>query len=121
MCPRLPATLPNPGRVASFVPIFIKRITSGGAMSRIQHGTLSAEVETEITHEGNAETVYIFNRTGSSEIYSRADDGDLTVEGEDCEVVPAAIGWVEFPLPGDSPYTVRLLSSGTPSYTVKFV
>jgi len=90
-------------------------------VARITHGALVANVVTDVTFDYNASSVYVLNRSGAAEIYIRVDDVNPTVGGEDCEVIPAAIGWIEIPLPGNEPFSVRLISSGTPTYTVKFV
>jgi hypothetical protein len=90
-------------------------------VARITHGALVANVVTDVTFDYNASSAYILNRSGAAEIYIRVDGVNPTVGGADCDVIPTAIGWVEIPLPGDAPFSVRLISSGTPTYTVKFV
>jgi hypothetical protein len=97
------------------------------SMAHIVHGTLVAGVVTTVQLDEPFEDVEVLNRSGSAEIYFRLDGVAPTVGGTDCQVVPASISGVQVngitslaqkadgSIPGS---TVKLISSGTPTFTV---
>ena len=90
-------------------------------MARIKHGTLTATTVASVTITPSADEIEVVNVDGAAAIYFTADGSTPTVEGDDCEVVPATIGVLRVATPGDAPYTVKLISSGTPKYSVRAV
>lgn len=88
---------------------------------RIIHATLTANTVDTITLDSDYISVEILNRDGTAEIYATVDTTTPpTVGGTNCEVLPAAIGSLTLDASGyGSPTTVKLISSGTPAYTVK--
>ncbi len=90
-------------------------------MARIKHGTLTATTVATVTITPDADEIEVVNVDGAAAIYFTADGSAPTVEGDDCEVVPATIGVLRISTPGDPPYTVKLISSGTPKYSVRAV
>lgn len=90
-------------------------------MARITHGTLTADTVDTVTITPDAEEIEVVNVDGAAAIYFRVGGAAPTVEGDDCEVVPGAIGVLRVATPGDAPYTVKLISSGTPKYSVRAV
>ena len=89
--------------------------------NRITHATLTANTADTITLDVDYTRVEIVNRTGTAEIYATIDSATApTVAGNNCDVLPAAIGTliVDSSAYG-TPTVVKLISSGTPAYTVK--
>ncbi|WP_405673256.1 hypothetical protein [Streptomyces sp. NBC_01530] len=88
---------------------------------RIVHATLAAATVDTITFDADYTTVEIVNRDGAAEIYATVDTGITpTVGGAGCDVLPAAIGSLTVDASGyGSPTTIKLISSGTPAYSVK--
>lgn len=103
-------------------------------MAFVRHGTLTASTVTTVTLPsrlaptaagaiGHAE---ITNVDGADKIYfqvlSNANSSTVpTVAGNDCEVLPAVPGSMTVPLPteGGDPVLVKMISSGTPVYSVR--
>lgn len=87
------------------------------------HGTLVADTVTTISDIGtgiaDVEQVDVLNRDGTAEIYFTVDGTDPTVEGDNTEVLPAAIGALSVPVETTAKPTVKLISSGTPKYSVR--
>lgn len=94
-------------------------------MAYIRHGTLVAATVTEVTlPDRSFGKVEVLNRSGAAEIYvlvlsANDADTDPTVAGNDCEVLPAATSALELPAPDPGPVVVKLISSGTPTYSVR--
>lgn len=90
-------------------------------MARIVHGTLTANEVEEVALTEDALKVEILNRDGADEIYYLVDPGDEDpeVEGENCEVLVAAINAQTQRSRARSTTTVKLISAGTPKYTVR--
>lgn len=87
---------------------------------RIVSATLTATTVDTITLDVDYTRVEIVNRTGDAEIWVTIDGTDPTVTGNDCDVLPTAIGSLILDAPAiGKPTAVKLISSGTPSYTVK--
>lgn len=81
--------------------------------------TLVAATVDTLTFDQDLEQVEIINLTGDAIIYFTVDGSTPTVAGQNTYVLPAAVGsltlWV--PTPGDT--VVKLISSGTPTYSVQ--
>lgn len=90
-------------------------------MANIEHGTLVADTVTTVTLDSDAQEVEVLNRDGAAEIYFTVDGADPTVEGDDCQVLPAAIGAVQVRAPGGGVTDVKLISEGTPTFSVRKV
>ncbi len=87
-------------------------------MARIEHGTLVAGQVTTVTlDDKNFSLIEVLNVDGSEAIYFTINGTTPTVEGDDCEVLPAAVGSLF--LDAGSSAVVKLISSGTPRYSVK--
>jgi hypothetical protein len=86
------------------------------------HGTLVAGTVDTITLPAAARTVEVVNRNGAAEIYFTVDGGTPTVAGNDTQVVTAGAGAaLEYPSEDNTTTVVRLISSGTPTYSVRVV
>lgn len=90
-------------------------------MARFDHGTLVASTAQTITVDGPAHSLVIVNH-GSDAIYVTsgpvaADVPAPVVQADDTRVVPAG-GAIEIDAAFDGTYTVKLISSGTPSFSV---
>lgn len=88
---------------------------------RVVHATLTASTVDTVTLDGDYDSVEILNRDGSAEIYATVDTGTApTVGGTNCDVLPATIGAVTLNASAyGSPTIVKLISTGTPAYSVK--
>jgi len=87
------------------------------------HATLGASTVDTVTLTATNGKLTLLNRSGAAEIYFTISiDGTApsppTVLGTDCFVLPAAIGSVEIPVSGE-PTIVKLISTGTPTYSVE--
>lgn len=89
--------------------------------SRSVHATLAASTVDTVTLDADYAFVEIVNRDGSAEIYATVDSGVTpTVGGAGCDVLPAAMGSLVIDATAYGPPTiVKLISSGTPAYSVK--
>jgi hypothetical protein len=95
-------------------------------MARIKHGTLVASTVATVTLDlvdsgrivSRQKRVEVINRDGAAEIYFTVDGTTPTVAGDDCFVLPAAMGSLEVGAPKGTPTVVKLISSGTPTYSV---
>lgn len=87
-------------------------------MPRIVHGTLTANQVATVTLDEPYELVEVLSRNGAAEIYFRLDGQSPTVGGNDCQVVPAAVGSVVVGGITTAPTVVTLISVGSPTYTV---
>lgn len=86
------------------------------------HGTLTANVVTTVTLTHVSEKVSVVNRSGAAEIYFNvytvgAAPADPTVGGDDCYVLPATSSVYDVSV-GSASVTVKLISSGTPTFSV---
>jgi hypothetical protein len=84
------------------------------------HGTLAADTVTTITFDEVYNQVEVLNVDGAAAIYVTADNTTPTVEGNGCNVLPAAIGGLVIASP-TTPTTVKLISAGTPKVSVRGV
>lgn len=83
-----------------------------------RHGTLSSSVVATVTLTEDARTVTVVNRSGSAEIFFTVTGVAPTVNGDDCEILPATISSVTVSATAHGAPVVKLISSGTPSYSV---
>jgi len=105
-------------------------------MAFVRHGTLTANTVTTITltarinptTPGAAQTVEVMNVDGAAIIYflvlsaAQSSAGTVpTVAGNDCEILPAVPNAqiVNLPTEGGDPVVVKMISAGTPRYTVR--
>lgn len=88
-------------------------------MALIKHGTLVADTVASVEVDGAPSTVEVLIVADPAPIYFRVDGTDPTVAGDDCEVVPAGIGAALVVDAGDPPIEVKLISAGTPTYSVR--
>jgi hypothetical protein len=80
-------------------------------------GALVAAAVTAVTVQAWQYGVNVINRTAGQEIWVRLDGTDPTVGGNDCFLV---LGARNFPVDLKAgTLTVKLISSGTPNYTVE--
>lgn len=87
-------------------------------MARIKHGTLVADTVATVSLTGSHSAIEIMNVNGAAAIYFRTDGEDPEVAGDDCEVIPAAMGAAMAVDPGDTA-SVKMISAGTPMYCVR--
>lgn len=85
----------------------------------IRHGTLVASTISTVTFPSDVLQLEIINRSGSAEIYYTVDGSAPTVGGNDVPVLPAAICVDKTISPGSGATVIKLISSGTPTYTIK--
>lgn len=87
-----------------------------------KHATLVAATVDTVTLPGAVNSVEVLNRDGVAEIYFTVDGTTPTVGGDDTQVLPATIGGIEVDTSqgvADTGTVVKLISSGTPKYTVR--
>lgn len=94
-------------------------------MAWVRHGTLEAATVAAVElPEVNYSTVEVVNRDGAEEIYfivltARDIDDDPSVEGDNCEMLPASMSALVVNAPDPAPVTVKLISAGTPKYSLR--
>lgn len=92
-------------------------------MARIKHGTLTANTVAQvddIAPNGSLIEIGITANPGAP-IYVRLDGQDPEIKGDDCEVIPAAVG-AYVVLDAPTSYHVRLkTAAGTPDFWVKVI
>ena len=90
---------------------------------RAYHAALTAASVDTVTLDHVTAKVEIINRSGTAEIYYTLDGTAPTVAGDDCYVVPAAISSAvrANPQVDQNQLVVKLISSGTPTYSVQGV
>lgn len=95
------------------------------ANTRIQHYTLQGSTVKTVTLDKDYHVVEVVNVDGASAVYFTIDNVSPTVAGDDCEVLPAAIGALQVADPPQrvvvNPTVVKLISAGTPKVSVKGV
>lgn len=91
------------------------------AVSRSAHETLAADAVDNVTISKPGDEVEVTNRDGSAELYFTIDGTDPTVGGDDTFVLPAAIcsRIVSQDQDASPVRVVKLISSGTPAYSVE--
>ncbi len=88
----------------------------------IKHAQLAAATVDTVTLSADYAEVEVVNRTGDAEIFFTVDGATPAVAGNDTHVLPAAIGGVTVNPNADGGNTVvKLISAGTPKYTVRGV
>lgn len=92
-------------------------------VARAKHATMAAATTVETvtltdlaTKRGEVEVV---NRDGVAAIYFTVDGAAPTVAGDDCYVLPAAVGSLIVKSPANVAAVVKLISDGTPQYSVQ--
>lgn len=90
------------------------------SLPRIKHGTLTANQVAEVTLNDAVGSIEVMVVGNPHPIYFRVDGTDPTVKGDNCEVIPAAVGAA---LAVDTPTQVRLkmISTGAVDYCVRGV
>lgn len=88
-------------------------------MAKTKHITLVAATVATVNLAVNASRVEVVNRSGSAEVYFTVNGATPTVGGDDTHVLPAAIGSVEVPDEIGGDVVVKLISSGTPTVSVR--
>lgn len=83
--------------------------------------TLVAATQDTVTLTKDYNQVEVTNLDGAAALTVRVDSGvtNATVDGDDCVVLPAAIGSVVIASPAQGNSQVKLISSGTPKYQVR--
>lgn len=84
-----------------------------------QHATLVADTVTTLTFDQDFDQVEVLNVDGAAEVYFTVGTTAPTVGGTGCQVLPAAIGVLEFPVATTGATVVKLISSGTPKVSVR--
>lgn len=85
---------------------------------RIHHGSLTANEVTTVVLDQAYAAVEVLNRSGNAEIYFTVDGPDPTIEGDDCYVLPAAMGSIEVRASAYTPVAIKLISMGSPTFTI---
>lgn len=89
--------------------------------SRIFNGELVADTVLTITASSSFTEARVVNMDGDGPIYIRTDGTDPEDPWDDCEALPAAIGFLVVRLTRKGvPSTVKMRSPGSPAYSVKF-
>jgi Chitobiase/beta-hexosaminidase C-terminal domain len=90
-------------------------------VTRSAHETLAATTEDDVTITDPQVDVAVTNRSGSAEIYFTIDGSTPTVGGENTFVLPAATCSREVSSDKFNTATpvVKLISTGTPDYSVE--
>jgi hypothetical protein len=89
------------------------------SVDRAKHATLVASTVDTVTLGRDFNEVEILNRDGTAAIYFTVDGSTPTVGGDNALVIPAVIGSVtESTLDISGTNVVKLISAGTPSYSV---
>ena len=86
-------------------------------MPRSKHGTLVAATVTTVTLDRDYDSVEILNRGTTSDLWVRVDKTDPVVAADDTYVcVPG--GFIVLGVPTAGLTVVKLISAGTPPYSV---
>lgn len=85
-------------------------------MAFVRHLTLTPSSVSTVTLTSNDPAVEILSRNGIGEVYATIGDGTVsqlvpTVAGNDCEVLPAAIGSIIVRRTFNAPIVVKLISA----------
>ena len=83
-----------------------------------EHATLVAATVYTVTLDGDYPKVEVLNRDGTAEIYFTVDGSTPTVGGAGTFVLPATIGTIEVPVRTSGATVVKLISAGTPKFSV---
>ena len=85
------------------------------------HKQLAANTVDTVTLDPLASAVEVINRDGTAEIYFTVDGANPTVGGDDTQVLLAGIGSLEIGSPAIGSTVVKLISAGTPKYSVRTI
>jgi hypothetical protein len=92
---------------------------SVGASELAAHAkVLVASTVDTVTFARDCDTVEVLSLDGSAAIYFTVDGTTPTVGGANTNVVPAAVGSLELDVPTAGNTVVKLISAGTPIYSV---
>lgn len=80
--------------------------------------TLTADAADTVTLEGRVEAIEVVNLNGSAAIYFTTDGSEPEVEGAATHEIPAASGVRVVNIGGKDNVEVKLISDGTPVYSV---
>jgi hypothetical protein len=80
--------------------------------------TLAAGTVDTVTFQRDCNTVEVLSIDGAAAIYFTVDGSTPTVGGANTYLVPAVIGALEVDVPTAGNAVVKLISAGTPSYSV---
>lgn len=83
------------------------------------HAQLVAGAVTTITLDRDYSRVEVTNVDGADAVYFRIGAAAPTVEGDGCEVLPAAIGSLEVDVFTAGKTVVKLISNGAPKVSVR--
>ena len=90
------------------------------ALASPHHLTLVAATVATVEFTQNFGRIEVLNRDGAAEVYFTVDGSTPTVGGDNCQVLPAAIGYLTV---DDGtrgvPSVVKLISAGTPKVSVR--
>lgn len=81
--------------------------------------TLSASTVDTVTFTDDVSSVEVINLDGAAAIYYTIDGSTPTVAGANTFVLPATISSAVHGTPGSAATVVKLISSGTPKYSVQ--
>lgn len=84
-----------------------------------KHATLAAATVDSVTVTGPSPTLTVVNRDGAAEITFTVDGSTPVAGADETYVLPAAIGALTVDMPGGATATVKLISAGTPKYSVQ--
>lgn len=82
------------------------------------HHVLVANTEDVVTFSADHSQIELLLRDGNGEVYFTVDNTAATVGGTNCLVMPVGIGSAIVDVPATGGTVVRLVSSGTPAYSV---
>ena len=88
-------------------------------MARVRHVTLTADTVETVELGTNAAMVEVLNVDGAAAVYFTTNDAEPTVGGNNCHVLPAAIGALEVKDEISGPSVVKVISTGTPAVSVR--
>lgn len=93
-------------------------------MAFVRHVTLVGSVVSTVTFTGNESRAQVINRSAVEAFCTLGDATNApaapTVAGNDCDLVPGVIGGtLELRRQTSQPMVIKLISTGTPSLTVR--
>lgn len=88
------------------------------SVHKAKHATLGASTVDVVTLGKNWRRVEVVNRDGAAAIFVRLGSTSPGINGDDSDVLPAAIGSVVMRSEEAGNTVVRLISAGTPAYSV---
>jgi hypothetical protein len=83
----------------------------------IRHGVLESNTVDTVSVGVDADFIEVLNR-GTDDIYFRFDGTDPEIDGNNSEIVPAGTA-LEVPRKASGNAVVKIISAGTPDYTVR--